>query len=48
MYFGKMLKKAFWRTVPHRLRPSGQFASGLCRFCGENRSGYHLGEGRRG
>lgn len=45
-YLVKMLRKAFWRTIPHRLRPGPQFAYGLCRLCGENRDGYHLGERR--
>jgi len=47
-YLVKALKKIFWRIVPHRLRSTGQFASGLCRWCGENRPGYHIGETRHG
>lgn len=48
IYLGKALRKAFWRVVPHQLRSSGQFASGLCRLCGENRPGYHLAKRRHG
>lgn len=48
IYLTKALRKTFWRIIPHRLRSSGPFASGLCRLCGENRDGYHFGGKHRG